>query len=86
MVDLGTWDRLSPEEQCEFKRLHERFVGVVHDTGITDGASFAEQYRVEQFGETFRVTNGTDCLAEIESPHEAVIQALFADACQNLGR
>lgn len=86
MVDLGTWNRLSPEEQTEFNRLHERFVEAVHSTGISDGATFAGQYRVERFGKAFRVTNGTDCLEEIESPYEAAIRALLADACQNLGR
>lgn len=86
MVDLATWNRLTPAEQHEFNRLHKRFVEEVHSTGIFDGATFAERYQVERIGMTFRVTNGEHVLPEIESQSEAAMRALFVDACQNLGR
>jgi hypothetical protein len=86
MVDRATWDTLSSDEQREFDEMHDDFVNAVHRTGIPYGTEFAEEYRVVSTDRLFRISNGVRYLPGIESRCEVVMNALFADACQNLGR
>lgn len=86
MVDTGTYNRMSADEQSEFQRYTNRFVKAVIAAGITDGFEFQQQYRVESDGEWFYLSNGTGAFAGIKSRYKRAIEALHTDAVQNLGR
>jgi hypothetical protein len=86
MVDIGTWNRLNPEAQQEFRELRERFQLELQRRGITDGLDFAQLWQVQPVEGCWMIGNGTDVLEGIASSRQEVIKALFADAVQNLNR
>jgi hypothetical protein len=86
MVDIETWNRLNPEAQQEFRELAERFRLELRRRGITDGLDFARLWRVLPVRDAWMIGNGTDFLAGVTSARREVMEALFADAVQNLNR
>lgn len=86
MVDLGTWNRLGPAGQQEFRELFERFQLELQRSGITDGADFAQLWRIQLVQDVWMIGNGQDFLAGVASLRQDVIEALFTDAVQNLNR
>lgn len=86
VVDIGTWNRLSAEDQSEYRRHHLLFTKAVLQSEIADGWDFGETYHVESDGEYFFLTNGSGPLAGIRCRSKKVIEALLTDAIQNYGR
>ena len=86
MVDIGTWDRLTSEEQSEYRAFHNRFVAAVKASGTGDGVDFLQKYQIVSDGDHYFLTNGAGVFAGIKSRSRAVIEALFTDAIQNYGR
>ncbi len=86
MVDRGTWNSLRPEEQAEYQALQDDLINAVHATGLQYGSDFAARFRVVCVGPVWRISDGAHWLRGIESTNRAVIDALYKDACMNLGR
>jgi hypothetical protein len=88
MVDIGTWSRLSVEEQSEFRALSSRFIKAVLATGTRDGFEFGDQYSIyEVDGFYYFATEiNAEPLGGIKTKSKRVIDALFTDAVQNHGR
>jgi hypothetical protein len=86
MVDIGTWTRLSAEDQGEYAHYSPSFIKAVRQSDATDGMSFEQLYHVASDGEHFFLTNGSGPFAGIKSQSREGIEALLADAVQNYGR
>ena len=84
MVDDGTWNRLSLEEQREYQTLSPRFIQAVIDFGVLD--EWGKQFQVAGDGDCFFLSNGGPPFAAIKSKSKAVIDALRTDAVQNYNR
>lgn len=88
MVDTGTFNRLSANDQSEYQRYSSRFIKSVLKSDALDGFDFEQKYRVqEKEGKFFLAKSQTDSpFAGIESSSRAVIEALLCNAVQNYGR
>lgn len=86
VVDMGTWDRLSADDQNEYRRHSAHFVKAVLQSACADGWDFQQTYHVASDGELFFLTDGSGPFAGIRCRSRKVIEALLADAVQNYGR
>lgn len=86
VVDQGTWNRLGPAGQQEFRELLNQFQFELQRRGITDGIEFAQLWRVQLSQDVWMIGNGQHFLEGVASPRQDVIEALFTDAVQNLNR
>lgn len=88
MVDTGTFNRLSANDQSEYQRYSSRFVKSVLKSDAFDGFDFEQKYPIyEKEGLFFLAKTETDApFAGIKSSSKAVIEALLCDAVQNYGR
>ncbi len=86
MVDQGSWNRLSLEEQNEYQHYSGQFIEAVFASGTADGIDFSQKYKVASEGDFFFLTNGSSAFAGIKSQSRRVFETLLADAAQNYGR
>ncbi|MEK7388631.1 MAG: hypothetical protein AAB036_02920 [Elusimicrobiota bacterium] len=84
MVDDGTWNRLSSEEQREYQALRPRFIQAVLDSGLLD--EWGRKFLVKSDGDFSFLSDGGPPFAAIKSKSAAVIAALHSDAVQNCNR
>ncbi len=88
MVDTGTFNKLSANEQSEYQRYSSRFVRAVLKSDALDGYDFEQKYIPQnKDGIWFlsKFENG-DPFAGIKVSSKKVIEALLTDAVQNYGR
>lgn len=88
MVDTGTFNRLSPDEQNEYQRYSSRFIKAVRNSDVQDGFDFQEKYKVFTDGEYYYLAESQNSIpfAGIKSRFKGAIEALLTDAVQNYGR
>lgn len=89
MVDSGTFNRLSKEEQSEYLSHSSRFITAVQEHSKTiDGSGFGQKYKLQNSDGLWYLVGpeNDEPFAGIQSKHKAVIEALFTDAVQNYGR
>jgi hypothetical protein len=88
MVDTGTFNRLSPDEQNEYQRYSSRFIKAVRNSDAQDGFDFQNKYKVFTDGEYFYLAASQEStpFAGIKSRFKGAIEALLTDAVQNYGR
>ena len=88
MVDTGTFNQLSANDQNEYQRYSSRFIYSVLKSDSIDGFDFKRKYKIqEKEGVFFLAKSKTDPpFAGIESVSKAVIEALLCNAVQNYGR
>ncbi|GAA5441887.1 hypothetical protein Misp06_00048 [Microbulbifer sp. NBRC 101763] len=88
MVDVGTFNRLSPDEQSEYQRHADKFVRAVLKSGTQDSYDFEEKYPIQNINGMWCLakSGSTEAFAGIKSSSKAVIEALLTGAVQNYGR
>jgi hypothetical protein len=88
MVDTGTFNRLSADEQNEYQRYSSRFIKAVLKSDAIDGLDFQNKYQLHSDGEYYYLaSSGTaQPFAGIKSKFKGAIEALLSDAVQNYGR
>jgi len=85
MVDTGTLNRLSDDEQNEYHQFSSRFVRAVLSSGLRDGAEFKQRFSVKEDCGGFVLTDGGEIFANIRCRNRKTIEALVTDAVQNFG-
>lgn len=86
MVDTGTWNRLSADEQNEYQQFSSRFVQAVLSSGLRDGGEFYSHFSLKEDNGGFVLTDGIEIFANIRCRNRKTIEALLTDAVQNFGR
>jgi hypothetical protein len=86
MVDTGTWNRLSADEQNEYQQYSSRFVKAVLSSGLRDGGEFHSRFFLKEENGGFVLTDGIEIFANIRCRNRKTIEALLTDAVQNFGR
>jgi hypothetical protein len=86
MVDTGTWNRLSADEQNEYQQFSSRFVQAVLSSGLRDGGEFHSRFSVKEDNGGFILTDGNEIFANIRCRNRKTIEALLTEAVQNFGR
>jgi hypothetical protein len=86
MVDVGTWEALSEEERREFRELSPVWQQVLADAGIVDGTELLVGWDVILRDGAWGFTRHGSPLAKPWASSRAVVNALRADAIQNLNR
>jgi hypothetical protein len=88
MVDTGTFNRLSADEQNEYQRYSSKFVRAVLKSGTYDGYDFEQKYLTQNKGEIWFLSTSADGepFAGIKVSSKKVIETLLSDAVQNFGR
>jgi hypothetical protein len=82
MVDTGTFNRLSADEQNEYHRYSSKFIRAVLKTDANDVYDFEQKYLPQNKGGTWflsKSVNG-DPLAGIKVSSKKVIESLLTDA------
>ena len=88
MVSVSYWQKLTAEEQDEFKKVSSKFIQAVQSSDAYDGYDFFNKYHVQtRNGVYFLAKEGSDePFAGIVSQSKRLIETLQADAGQNYGR
>jgi len=88
MVDTGTFNKLSANEQSEYQRYSSKFIKSVLKSDAYDGYDFEQKYMIQEAGGYYFMAKSENNLpfAGIKSKSKAVIDALLCDAVQNYGR
>lgn len=86
MVDTGTWNRLDEAARQEFRQLFHQFQKSLGLNGIHDGYDLGMDWSVQLIDDVWAISDGTRTLEGVTSKHRDVIDALYTDGVQNLGR
>ena len=88
MVDTGTFNRLSADEQNKYQKYSSRFIKAVLESDASDGWDFQNKYHVYSDGEYYYLAKSKESqpFAGIKSKYKGAIEALLTDAVQNYGR
>jgi len=88
MVDTGTFNKLSANEQNEYKRYSSRFVRAVLKSDAQDGYDFEQKYLPHNKDGIWFLSKSQsdDPFAGMTVSSKNVIEALLTDAAQNYGR
>ncbi len=88
MVDTATFNKLSPEEQNEFKKYSSIFIRAVKKSDSTDGYDFEQNYIIKKSKDIWYISKpgNNKAFAGVKTKSKATIEALLEDAVQNYGR
>jgi hypothetical protein len=86
MVDVATWEALSEDERREFRQLLPVWQQVLADRGVADGGELLVGWEIILRDGTWGFAQHGVPLAQPRASCRAVVNALRADAIQNLNR
>lgn len=88
MVDTGTYNKLSSNEQNEFNKYSSRFIRAVQKSDAIDGYDFEQKYQIQGSENSWFIAKAgsNEPFAGITTRSKAVAEALLTDAVQNYGR
>jgi hypothetical protein len=88
MVDTGTYNKMSSNEQNEFNKYSSSFIRAVQKSDAVDGYEFEQKYQVQGSENNWFIAKvgSNKPFAGITTKSKAVAEALLSDAAQNYGR